>query len=92
MRRMRPELCARAANGQAIVAPPNSRMNFRRCMKATRSKSAFYHIIAERLGCASQQIDPAHVAEWDGPAVLPPRTAQRMTGGLEARGAHRYVP
>ena len=23
--------------------------------------------------------------EWDGPAVLPPRTAQRMTGGLEAR-------
>ena len=30
--------------------------------------------------------------EWDGPAVLPPRTAQRMTGGLEARGAHRYVP
>jgi hypothetical protein len=20
--------------------------------------------------------------EWDGPAVLPPRTAQRMTGGL----------
>src|SRR4249919_3783603 len=22
--------------------------------------------------------------EWDGPAVLPPRTAQRMTGGLEA--------
>jgi hypothetical protein len=32
------------------------------------------------------------VREWDGPAVLPPRTAQRMTGGLEARGAHRYVP
>ena len=30
--------------------------------------------------------------EWDGPAVLPPRTAQRMTGGLEARGAHRHVP
>jgi hypothetical protein len=30
--------------------------------------------------------------EWDGPAVLPPRTAQRMCGGLEARGAHRYVP
>jgi hypothetical protein len=34
----------------------------------------------------------ADVREWDGPAVLPPRTAQRMTGGLEARGAHRYVP
>jgi hypothetical protein len=33
-----------------------------------------------------------HVSEWDGPAVLLPRTAQRMTGGLEARGAHRYVP
>jgi hypothetical protein len=33
-----------------------------------------------------------HVSEWDGPAVLPPRTAQRMTGGLEARGAHRHVP
>ena len=32
------------------------------------------------------------VREWDGPAVLAPRTAQRMTGGLEARGAHRYVP
>ena len=30
--------------------------------------------------------------EWDGLAVLPPRTAQRMTGGLEARGAHRHVP
>ena len=30
--------------------------------------------------------------EWDGPAVLPPRTAQRMTGGLEGRGAHRHVP
>ena len=27
----------------------------------------------------------AYVREWDGPAVLPPRTAQRMTGGLEAR-------
>jgi hypothetical protein len=36
--------------------------------------------------------DGADVREWDGPAVLPPRTAQRMTGGLEARGAHRYVP
>ena len=34
----------------------------------------------------------ANVSEWDGPAVLPPRTAQRMTGGLEARGAHRHVP
>ena len=34
----------------------------------------------------------ADVSEWDGPAVLPPRTAQRMTGGLEARGAHRHVP
>ena len=32
------------------------------------------------------------VSEWDGPAVLPPRTAQRMSGGLEARGAHRHVP
>jgi DNA-binding transcriptional regulator YhcF (GntR family) len=32
------------------------------------------------------------ISEWDGPAVLPPRTAQRMIGGLEARGAHRYVP
>ena len=30
--------------------------------------------------------------EWDGSAVLPPRTAQRMTGGLEARGAHRHLP
>jgi hypothetical protein len=34
----------------------------------------------------------AKCREWDGPAVLSPRTAQRMTGGLEARGAHRYVP
>ena len=34
----------------------------------------------------------ANRREWDGPAVLPPRTAQRMTGGLEARGAHRHVP
>ena len=24
--------------------------------------------------------------------MLPPRTAQRMTGGLEARGADRHVP
>ena len=29
------------------------------------------------------------VREWDGPAVLPPRTAQRVSGGLRARGAHR---
>jgi hypothetical protein len=33
-----------------------------------------------------------HVSEWDGPAVLLPRTAQRMSGGVRARGAHRYVP
>ena len=33
-----------------------------------------------------------HFSEWDGPAVLPPRTVQRMTGGIEARGAHRHVP
>ena len=33
-----------------------------------------------------------YVSEWDGPAVLPPRTAQRMSRGLEARGAHRHVP
>ena len=32
------------------------------------------------------------VREWDGPAVLPPLTALRVRGGLEARGAHRYVP
>src|SRR6266850_6797981 len=32
------------------------------------------------------------VREWDGPAVLPPRTAQRMSWGFEARGAHRHVP
>jgi hypothetical protein len=36
--------------------------------------------------------DRADVSEWDGPAVLPPLTAQRMCEGLEARGAHRYVP
>ena len=35
---------------------------------------------------------PGALREWDGPAVLPPRTAQRMSGGLEARGAHRHVP
>ena len=35
---------------------------------------------------------PANVSEWDGPAVLPPRIAQRMSGGLEARGAYRHVP
>ena len=33
-----------------------------------------------------------HVSEWDGPAVLPPRTAQRMSWGFEARGAHRHAP
>ena len=33
-----------------------------------------------------------HVSEWDGPAVLPPLTALRVCGGLEARGAHRHVP
>jgi len=33
-----------------------------------------------------------NVSEWDGPAVLPPRNAQRMCGGLEARGAYRHVP
>jgi hypothetical protein len=27
-----------------------------------------------------------------GLAVLSPRTAQRMSGGLEAGGAHGYVP
>src|SRR4029434_8984134 len=42
-------------------------------------------------GCP-QTLIRADVREWDGPAVLPPRTAQRMTGGVEARGAHRYVP
>ena len=34
----------------------------------------------------------ANAREWDGPAVLPLRTAQRMSWGLEARGAHRHVP
>src|SRR4029077_10803810 len=32
-----------------------------------------------------------HVREWDGPAVLPPRTAQRVSEGLRARGAHRHA-
>jgi hypothetical protein len=29
--------------------------------------------------CASRQIRVADVSEWDGPAVLPPRTAQPST-------------
>src|SRR5262249_30115130 len=32
------------------------------------------------------------VREWDGPAVLPPLTADRVSGGLRARGAHRHAP
>ena len=32
-----------------------------------------------------------HVSEWDGPAVLLPRTAQRVSEGLRARGAHRHA-
>ena len=32
------------------------------------------------------------IREWDRPAVLPPRTAQRIRWGFEARGAHRHVP
>src|SRR5215472_12563460 len=31
------------------------------------------------------------VREWDGPAVLPPLTADRVSGGLRARGAHRHA-
>jgi hypothetical protein len=43
-------------------------------------------------GARHPGLEIIHFREWDGPAVLPPRTAQRMNGGLEARGADRYVP
>src|ERR1700756_688825 len=33
-----------------------------------------------------------HVREWDGPAVLPPRTAQRMTGGLRSTRSTSLCP
>jgi hypothetical protein len=36
------------------------------------------------LTAGSRDNPPPEVREWDGPAVLSPRTAQRMTGGLEA--------
>jgi hypothetical protein len=69
------------------TTPPTSAMNSRRFISNPAPD-----VLNPKVSNFSAQVQVVDVREWDGPAVLPPRTAQRMTGGLEARGAHRYVP